>query len=343
MKATGAAAKALLDRPPERVRAVLLFGPDEGLVRERAAALVARVAGDPRDPFRVSELSGATLRDDPARLADEAAAIAMTGGRRAVRVREADDRLAAPLGDFLAAPMGDSLVVVEAGDLGPRSALRRLFEAAANAAAIGCYPDSAPELAALVVETLRAQGVSAEGEAVDYLVAHLGADRQVSRAELEKVVLYVGAGGRATLASVAACVGEASALSLADALSAAGLGDAARLERALDLALAAGASPVGILRQAANHLRRIQLAVARVRAGQRPDEAMARLRPPVFFKHRDEFARTLGRWSVEACARALDRLTEAEIACKTTGMPDEAVCRHALLTLAGEAARPRNP
>src|SRR5262245_42512192 len=70
-----------------KLRAILVHGPDEGLVRERGEALARAVCPDLRDPFRVADLGAQTLADDPARLADEAAAIAMTGGRRVVRVR----------------------------------------------------------------------------------------------------------------------------------------------------------------------------------------------------------------------------------------------------------------
>src|SRR5437868_15407530 len=74
-----------------KLRLVLFFGPDSGLAHERAKALVARVAGDARDPFRVSEFAAAALKDEPSRLMDEAASLSLTGGRRAVWLREAGD------------------------------------------------------------------------------------------------------------------------------------------------------------------------------------------------------------------------------------------------------------
>ncbi|MGE5503325.1 MAG: DNA polymerase III subunit delta, partial [Actinomycetota bacterium] len=113
--------EAFLKAPPAAIRAVLVYGPDAGLVRERAQRLVRTVVPDPSDPFRVAELTPASLKDDPARLADEAAAIALTGGRRAVVLRDAGDTVSGPVGSFLANAKGDGLVVIEGGDLGPRS------------------------------------------------------------------------------------------------------------------------------------------------------------------------------------------------------------------------------
>ena len=55
----------------------------------------------------------ADAQADPARLADEAAAISMMGGRRVVRVRDAGNDLTELFEGFLKDPPGDALVVVE--------------------------------------------------------------------------------------------------------------------------------------------------------------------------------------------------------------------------------------
>ena len=97
--------------PPKTLRVALLFGPDSGLVRERAEKLMKSVVPDISDAFNVADLSEAVLDADPARLADEAAAISMMGGRRVVRVRGAGNDLTALFESFLEDPPGDALVV----------------------------------------------------------------------------------------------------------------------------------------------------------------------------------------------------------------------------------------
>ena len=107
---------------------MLVYGPDSGLIRERADSLARQIVDDLDDPFRVSELDPAMLKDDPARLADEAAALSMTGGRRVVRLRPTSDQQADVIASFLADPMGDALIIVEAGELQARSKLRKAIE-----------------------------------------------------------------------------------------------------------------------------------------------------------------------------------------------------------------------
>jgi len=189
VKVSAARVAAFLKRPPREIRAVLLYGPDAGLVRERADDLARFVCSDLHDPFRVAELSGPAVAADPARLADETAQMSLIGGRRVVRVREAGDRLAALFREFLDDAPGDGFIVVESGELPGSSALRRVFDASSCAAGIGCYPDTPRERVAVIQDALKAHRIAVSGDAVRYLVEHLGGDRLLTRAELEKLAL----------------------------------------------------------------------------------------------------------------------------------------------------------
>ncbi len=322
-------------QPDPKLRAILLYGPDTGLVRERAAALGAAISPDLEDPFRVANLGTQALAGDPARLHDEMAAMSLTGGRRLVRVRDAADSLGALFAEFLKSPApGDSVAVVESGDLAGRSALRRAFESAANGVAVPCYADTTKELGELVTAVLRRHQVSASAEARDYLVGHLGADRGLSRAELEKLALYAGDGGAVALEDAVASVGDSAAITVEDAIFAAADGDSAALERALTRAFQEGESAIGIVRGAMRHFDRLHIAGVRIASGLSPDEALRALRPPIFFKHQDRFLAELRNWGPRRAAAALTLLLDAERQCKRTGFPDHTICSEVLLRLA---------
>src|ERR1700755_3208625 len=98
-------------KPPKDLAIALVYGPDAGLVQERAEKLLKSVVPDLSDPLHVADLSEPVLLADPARLADEAAAISMMGGRRVVRVRGAGNDLAGLFETFLEGSPGDALVV----------------------------------------------------------------------------------------------------------------------------------------------------------------------------------------------------------------------------------------
>lgn len=342
MKLAPARLAGFLRAPDPAARVILVYGPDAGLVRERADILARTVSPDLADPFRVAELAAGALAGDPARLHDEAAAMSLVGGRRVVRLREAGDGIAALVERFLAAPPpGDSLIVIEAGELPARSSLRRAVEASPRAVAVACYADGPREIEALTREVLGAHRVTATPEAMQYLLAHLGGDRGVSRQELEKLALYAGDGGRVDGAAAMAAVGDTAALDLDDVIFAAADGDAAAMERALQRAMQEGQSPVTIVRAAMRHFQRLQLAAARVAEGTGADEAVRGLRPPLFFKLADRFKGQLRLWPPRRAARVLELLTEAEVNLKRTGPPPETICHKALLDIARHAAAAR--
>lgn len=339
MNIGGARIEKFLKHPDAKVACALVFGPDQGLVRERAEILGRSAVEDLSDPFRVVELSGAALRADPARLADEAAALSFTGGRRLVRVREAGDAVAGIFESFLESSAGGALIVVEAGDLPKRSSLRRVFEEADNAVAIACYPDDERALRAVIAETLKGSDLTIAPEALAVLMERLGGDRSQTRSELEKLVLYVQGHDTVCVDDVLACVGDSVAASLDTVVYAAADGDPVALDRALTRAFLEGVSPVAVLRALARHLERLHLASTVAAGGASPDQAMARLRPPVIFKVADRFRRQMAAWPMGRLATALDIAIAAELDCKTTGLPAEAVCARALMRIA-HAARP---
>jgi DNA polymerase III subunit delta len=330
---------AFLKQPPRAIRAVLLYGPDSGLARERADDLARSVCPNLQDPFRVVELSGSAVSADPARLADEAAQLSLIGGRRVVRVREAGDRLAALFRGFLDDAPGDGFIVVEADDLPSSSALRRVFDASPRAAAIGCYPDMPRERSAVIHHVLKAHGIAVSGDAVEYLVEHLGGDRLLTRAELEKLALYAGEGGHVDVEDARQSIGDSAALEVDDAVMAAAEGDAAKLDRVLGRVFQMDESPVSLIRALLRHLQRLHSLSARLAAGATAAEAMRTARPPIFYKQEDNFRRQLALWREAELRTELDRVMRAELHMKLTGLPAETTCRQAMLAVAQRAYR----
>ena len=336
---------SFLANPDTKMRAALIYGADLGLARERSQALLRAVAGDAADPFRVAVLEAAELRADPPRLADEAAAQSLVGGRRAVYVRQADDGVMERFRDFLAAPLGDALIVAEAGELSGRSSLRRLFETAKDAVAIACYHDDARALPVVIAELLRAHGLNASTEAKAYLADCLGGDRQQTRREIEKLALYVGADAGADtdsprtvdLAAAQACIGDSAVISLDDLAYAVGDGNLPAVERAFARGLQEGAPPVRALRAVARHFENLHLVAGLAAQGQPLDAAVKALRRPVFWRYAQRFRGQAGAWPAPALGQALGRLQDVEAACKRTGAPDAAMAARAMLEIAAKS------
>ena len=257
-----------------------------------------------------------------------------------MRVRDAGNALAPMLAMVLAEETAsDSLLVVEAGDLSPRDKLRQAFENADNAVAIPCYLDEGSNLEHLIVKSLRDAGFRVEPAAIAYLCDSLGTDRQLTRQELNKLVLYKGEdSGEITLDDVDACIADGAPLALSDVSFCTANGEQEALDKAIGRCYQSGENPISMLRAVNRHFQRLHAAAGAMARGQSAEQAMKALRPPVFFKYQAAFRGQLQQWSEARVGKALSLLLEAESDCKSTGIPIESVCSYALLRIA-QAAR----
>jgi DNA polymerase-3 subunit delta len=323
-------------KPPNGLLTALVFGPDAGLVHERADVLAKGVVEDMSDAFRVAELDENTLSSDPARIFDEAAAISMLGGRRVVRVRGAGNAHAKLFERFLDERMGDALVVVEAGDLAKNSTLRMVFEKS-DAAAIQCYSDSAEGVAALVRNALKAEGIAISAEALDDAVSRMASDRGVTRRKIEKLALYAHGQKSVSLHDVRAAMGDESEARAEEVCDAAGEGDMKRLDLALSRVWAEEISPVVVARKALGHFQRVLSVKLAASRGESVEGAMKKGWPQIHFLRAASFKMQVARWNEDKLGEALDLLLETEALCKTTAVPAEAVLGRALMNVAAMA------
>src|SRR5258708_23892966 len=178
---------AFLARPDSGRPIILLYGPDAGLVRERADALMASAVDDPTDPFSLVRMDGDDLAAEPSRLVEEAMTVPLFGGRRAIRVRAGSKNFASGVDTLADSPLKDCRVVIEAGDLRPESPLRKACERARTAVAIGCYPDGERDLAKLIDDELRLANLRMAGDARAALMALPAGRPQPSPNELPQL------------------------------------------------------------------------------------------------------------------------------------------------------------
>lgn len=333
MKVTAGKVAGFVARPPASVAVFLLYGPDQGAVREYAKTLLNQAA-KPDDPFSIVTLSGGEIAKDPARLADEAQSVGFFGGAPVISLRDATDSTTVALKAAVAAAGWGTRIVVEASDLTGRSPLRKLAEGADAAAAIGCYPPDELAMAELVRSRLRAHSKHIDAEAEHALATALPPDRGVALNEVDKLVLYLGNDDRLTLEMVTAAMGDAGERSIDDLAMAAGNGALDSADSAYQRLIADSVSVVAIARGLQRHFQRLYGAALRVSAGTTPDQAIKELRPPVFFKHVPAIRRQLEIWRPDRIERVLALLTDAEAQAKQTGRPDTALLHRVILQIA---------
>lgn len=333
---------AWLARPSADVVLVLVYGPDRGLVAERARAFAATTKLPPDDPFSVVRLDAAEVDADSGRLVDEAHTVPMFSERRLLWVRNAglQKGLADQVRILCAEPPRDALVLIEAGDLKKGAALRTVVEAAPRAMALPCYADEARDLDAVIDDELRKSGLSLSLDARQALRRNLGGDRLASRGEIQKLALYAHGRGEISLADVNALTGDVSGSSFDDAIDAMLVGNRAELDDVFSRYVSGGGQIFPVLAAATRQLQALEMMRTAMEAdGRGASAVVAAARPPVFFSRRKLVERALDLWTSTSLERALARLHFAVL--QTRKRPDLAVAitRNVLLGAAIEAAR----
>lgn len=233
----------------------------------------------------------------------------------------------------------DAFFLIEAGNLGRESAMRKVAEKANAAAAIPCYEDEPGDVARLVRELLAKDGVSLNADALQVFVQRLPKERGVARQEIERLALYLGpgSGATATPADLEPFLGVEPESSLFDAASDAFGGKLGDAQAGLRRAAQEGESGPAAVRAIGMHLGKLRRTLTLIKAGAGPQEAAKA--SGVFWKQEREFLRQIRSWSLEELDRIQPQVLDADRACKTAGSPDRLIAERLALTIAGRARR----
>lgn len=327
-----------IKRPDPRIGVFLVYGPDAGLINERAKGLAERAVEDASDPFQLIRIDGDEIASDPARLADEAGTVGLFGAKRALWIKPTSRNIAPAVDAVLKAEFQDTTIVIEAGDLPKSSPLRSLCERSPRALALPCYADSGKDLSAVVDETLRAQGFSIAREARSALLASLGGDRLATRGELAKLMLYAHGRREITLEDVDAILSDVSSLAMDAVVDAAFAGEGAGLEIGSRRLAAEGVSASTLLGAALRHALTLLSARLAVEEG-RPIQAVVKEMKGLHFRREPHVERHLQRWTAQTLRSAIALIQSGILQTRRLADLDDTIAAKTLLDLARTARR----
>jgi DNA polymerase III subunit delta len=324
---------------PSAWRFFLLYGPDESgsqsLIKVAAAAAGAEAE-------RV-ELTGAELKADPARLADEAASLSLFGGARYIVVQPAGDECVAPVEALLEAPAAGNPVLLVAGALKPASKLLKLALAEPAALALASYPPEGQEAERLVFEMARAEGLVVRPDVARRLADACAGNRAILALELQKLALYLDSApdrpkplDHEVIDAVGAAAEEGDLSRLVDSV---GSGNAAMLQAELLRLSDEGIEGISLVRAALRRMSLLSRLRAQIERGNSADAAMTSHGKSLFWKEKASIGRQLTRWRPEALARSVSRLLEAERQVKAPGGLGPTAVAEELFAICRQAAR----
>ncbi|WP_099867189.1 DNA polymerase III subunit delta [Pararhizobium haloflavum] len=335
--------EGLYAKKPPAQPIVLIYGPDRGLVSERAE-IVARTSGVALDDgFSLVRMDASALQGDPGRLIDEARSIGLFGGHRLVWLKGAgngDRALIEAVTQLNSAPPVDCTILIEAGDLKKGTGLRKAVEESRSALAVPCYADEGRAVNGLIDEEMAAAGLRMTSGARQLLLDLVGGDRLATRAELRKLALYCMDREVVSEEDVLSIVGDAASLTVDAAVDAVLLGDVPGLETALQRIIASK-TPVFLALQSVmrqfqmlDQFRSLIESEGKTQAG-----IMQANGRRIHFKRKPAIEKALATWRGRETAQALDHLQTAILESRRQAGLADSISRQALLALAVRSAR----
>ncbi len=330
-----------LKKPNPSHRVFLVYGPDRGLVSERAKKLAINSGVDLNDPFSAVQLDSDDAAADPSRVADEAHTVSMFGGTRVVWIKGSTQKnLVKAIEPVLATPPTDAIVIIEGGDLKKSAPLRTRIEKNTAALALPCYQDEIRAINGVIDEELALSSSTMTSDARKLLISLLGADRLASRGEVQKLCLYAGNGATIDEDIVELIVGDASALAVDSVIDAASTGKIAEMEHTVKRLFAQGTAVFQVVNSMQRHFQMLHQARVKMDSQRQPaSAAVAAMRPPVNFKRKDSIIRALSIWNATALERMLERLDKVSLDSRANATLAIPLVTTALLAISIEANR----
>jgi len=335
VKATKANIGRGVDQPAPGIRFYLFHGPDEAQSRALAARLLAAL-----DATKFLVTSGA-VKSDPASLVDEAGAMSLFGGKRAVWIEPATKDIEDGVAALLEGPDTESPVVAIAGALTKSSALLKLAEASPRAVAFAAYAPEGQDAERMVIDLGRRFGLNISPPVAARLADSAGNDQAIVAQELQKLALYIDADphapkelDHAAIDEIGADNAEGDFQRLADlALG----GEIDQLADELTRLPSGGNEAIPVLRSLQRRLLMLAPLRARIERGERIDAVMTSSNRPLFFKEKSKVGRMLQKWRAEDLATVAGRAGKLERSLMFTPAPDREALGEELLAIARKA------
>jgi DNA polymerase-3 subunit delta len=328
-------------KPDAGKTGLLIFGPDAMRIALKRQQVIAALLGPSgEEEMRLARLPAADLRKDAAALYDAVKSQGFFPGPRVAFVEDATDTLAKPIAAALEDwQPGDAQIIVTAGQLNARSALRKLFEGHSNAYAVGIYDDP-PSRAEIEAELTRA-GINTTDRDVmeDLTVLSRALDPGDFRQTLEKLALYkLGDSDPLSSADIAACAPASTEADLDDILNIVAEARSNEIGPVMRRLHAQGVQPVDLCIAALRHFKTLHAAASDPGGAA---QGIGKLRPPIFGPRRDRMLRQAQGWGIHNLDDALGLLVDTDLKLRSAGQhaPAMALVERCLIRLAMMAKR----
>ena len=313
--------------------AILLYGPNEGLVKEQIDKIVKNYLD--KDDFEQINFNGKELDSDPLSLDSVIRTVSMFYEKKVVIANSIKDKHCSLIEEIALKAPRETILILRDGNLNKSSKIRKLFENDKRFLSLACYEDDSRSNMKNIDNFVKNNNFVISRDIKNYLLQSLSNDRMVSKRELEKIeIFYNNSNAKIKLDDIKNLLNDTSSRNLDKMNESVMFGNVAESSKIIHKLLSEGASPISLIRSLTNYLIRLQQTKIEMKKGYRFEESIKILKPPVFWKDKDSFQKHCIKWSLQGIEKNLFKLLETEVMCKLNSKLANLNCEKSILFIA---------
>ena len=316
----------------------LIYGPNEGLVRENVEIIYKNFAKDV-DCEKVS-INGKQLDESDTILNDEISTISLFSKKKFVILNSIKEKHLSIIEDALSLNFKNTCMVLKQDNLTKSSSIRKLYENSKNHFSLACYDDDVKVLSSLLERFQKENNIAFDGEVKSFLLNNLSNDRMVIKNELEKILLSLSKSDqKIDIEKIRYILHDSAHTDFHQINNSILFGNIEKGSKSLEKLFNLGTNPVAILKSFNNYIMRIRLTQVELSKGKQFDEAIKVLRPPVFWKEKSDFKRHCLMWPANVIENIINEVLSSEIKCMTNNIIAKEQCEKTLFGISSTAKR----
>tara|TARA_B100001250_G_scaffold394123_1_gene397610 strand:- start:2166 stop:3191 length:1026 start_codon:yes stop_codon:yes gene_type:complete len=316
----------------------LVYGPNEGLVRNIIQSLSSIFKNN--DPADEVVLSAKTLDEEPNKLIDEIQTFSMFSSKKIIHVDAIKDKHSSIIEEIKNIEFKDALLILKSDNLAKTSKLRKLFDSSKIIFSIPCYEDDTKSIMNLVQNFIENSNLKLNREIKNYLVQFLSNDRSLNQHELEKIYLFQKDRQEdLSIDEVKLILNDSTSTSLNKVNECIMYGKTKSASKIINKVFSEGTNSIAIIRSLTNYMLRIQQTKIEIKKQKSFEEAIKVLKPPLFWKDKDNFQNHCKAWSLKDIEKNLNLLLSAEYECKSESFLSPMICERYVLNIANQGKR----
>ena len=316
--------------------AILLYGQDYGLISERSSLIIDTFFNNvdaKHNSLNIIDFSNNILLSDPQFLEIEVSSISLLNNKKIIRIKDASDALYKMLESYFLYSHPDCLLILLSDSLSPRSKIRKLFESHDKAIILPCYSDDKKSILNLIKSSLMKEDIIVDDQGLQLFANYLGSDRLITKAEIEKAILYAGKSKKLDSKDFASFISDQTSLSIDELYDFSLAGNLKEAYRALVKIQKEGTPAIQIIRSFIRQMQSLYNILNASSLNSNINSVIDSIRPPIYFKRKNNIKSQAQKWSLQKVYKALLLLESAEISCKKPKSNVDVITKQAILSI----------